>query len=116
MSKSKFDKATKENYTLLEIEKALKNNELMYSYAEQGDLDVVHLIIDAETALRLANPTVIQLKTVGLVYRKGYSLVEAGRELGVTPQAVKFNLDLLRVKIKKVLDQWTLLDRGEVKV
>jgi hypothetical protein len=114
MSKGKFDKATKENYTLTEIEKALKNVHLMYAYAEAGDLDVVHIIIDAETALHLAKPTSIQLQTVDLVYKKGYSLVEAGRELNVTPQAVKFNLDLLRVKVKKVLDEWTVLDRGGV--
>jgi DNA-directed RNA polymerase specialized sigma24 family protein len=111
MSKGKFEKATKENYTLAEIEKALKNEALMYAYAEAGDLDVVHLLIDAETALQMANPTDIQLKTVELVYRKGYSLVEAGKALEVTPQAVKFNLDLLRVKIKKVLDEWKVADR-----
>lgn len=106
MGKSRLERATKEYYTLAEIEKALKNKELMYAYAEQGDLDVINLLIDADSALELAEPTDIQLQTVELVYRKGYSLVEAGRELGVTPQAVKFNLDLLRVKLKKVVDLW----------
>lgn len=110
----KFERATKDNYTLSEIERALKNTELMYCYAEQGDIDVVNLIIDAEEALKLAQPTAIQLKTVELVYRKGYSLVETGRVLGVTPQAVKFNLDLLRVKVKKIIDQWKVLDREDV--
>lgn len=116
MSKSKLDKATQEHYTLTEIERALKNEPLMYAYAEQGDLDIVHLIIDSQTALKLANPTEIQLMTLRLVYQQGYSLVEAGRILGVTPQAVKFNLDLLRVKIKKVLDQWQHLEREEAVV
>ena len=113
MGKGKLDKATKENYTLPEIEKALKKEALLYSYAEAGDLDAIHLLIDAETALDLAQPTEIQLRTVDLVYRKGYSLVEAGKVLDVTPQAVKFNLDLLRVKVKKVLDEWKQLDKGE---
>lgn len=110
----KFERATKDNYTLPEIERALKNTELMYCYAEQGDLEILHLVIDAEKALQLAQPTKIQLNTVDLVYRQGYSLVETGRILGVTPQAVKFNLDLLRVKIKKIVDQWKVLDREGV--
>lgn len=114
LTKSKLEKATKEHYTLAEIEKALKNEPLLYAYAEAGDLDVIHLLIDADNALHLAEPTDIQLKTVELIYRKGYSLVEAGRHLGVTPQAVKFNLDLLKVKVKKVLDEWKQLDREDI--
>lgn len=114
MSKGKFAKATKDNYTLSEIEKALKNKDLMYAYAEAGDMEIIHMLIDADAVLKLAEPTDIQLKTVDLVYRQGYSLVEAGRKLEVTPQAVKFNLDLLRVKIKKALNQWEQLDKGGV--
>lgn len=113
MSKSKFEKSTKDNYTLAEIEKALKSRELMYSYAEMGDMDIIHLVIDADRALVLAEPTAIQLKTVDLVFNEGYSLVEAGKILNVTPQAVKFNLDLLRVKLQKVVDQWRVQDMGE---
>jgi len=113
MSVSKLSRVTEEHYTLAEIEKALKNTDLMYSYAEAGELDVLHLMLDAELALKLAQPTDIQLKTVDLVWRKGYSLVESGKLLSVTPQAVKFNLNLLKVKLQKVLDEWTLLDRGE---
>lgn len=115
MSKSKLERATKESYTLPEIEKALKNEAMLYVYAEVGDFDSIHLLIDAERALMLSEPTDIQLHTVDLVYRKGNSLVEAGRQLGVTPQAVKFNLDLLKVKIKKVLNEWEILDREGVK-
>src|SRR5579875_2838674 len=111
---SKVSRLTKEHYTLAEIERALKSEPLMYAYAEAGDLDIIHLIIDANTALMLAQPTEIQLKTVELVWRQGYSLVDTARELGVTPQAVKFNLDLLKVKIKKVLDEWKWLDREEI--
>lgn len=113
MSFSKFTRVTKEHYTLAEIERALKSEALMYAYAEAGDLEVIHLIVDAQKALELAEPTDIQLKTVELAWKKGYSLVDTGKELGVTPQAVKFNLDLLKVKIKKILDEWRLMDRGE---
>ena len=106
MTYTRLDRVTKDHYTLNEIERALKNRELMYSYAMLGDLDIIHSIVDADTALRLAKPTEIQSKTMDLVWVKGLSLVETGRLLGVTPQAVKFNLDLLRVKLKKVIDAW----------
>lgn len=112
MAKSRLEKATQESYTLAEVEKALKSESLLYAYAEVGDTDSIHLLIDAERALMLAQPTEIQLLTVDLVYKQGKSLVEAGNYLGVTPQAVKFNLDLLKVKIKKVLDIWKNKDIG----
>lgn len=113
MSFSKVSRVTKEHYTLAEIERALKFEPLMYAYAEAGDLEVLHLMIDARTALELAQPTEIQLKTIEIVWRQGYSLVDTGKMLGITPQAVKFNLDLLKIKIKKVLDDWKRQDRGE---
>ncbi|MFL0442007.1 hypothetical protein [Bacillus subtilis] len=109
---SKLERATQDHYTLAEIERTLKNRELSYSYAEQGDLDIVHLILDSEKALELAQPTEIQRMTVDLVWRQGYNLVETGKMLGVTPQAVKFNLGLLKIKIQKVLDEWKVLDKG----
>ncbi|WP_231120618.1 hypothetical protein [Bacillus safensis] len=74
-------------------------------------MDIIHIILDSDKALELAHPTDIQLKTVDLVWRKGYNLVEAGKMLGVTPQAVKFNLGLLKVKMQKVVDQWRQLDK-----
>ncbi|MGG4039009.1 hypothetical protein [Heyndrickxia ginsengihumi] len=107
------DKVTKDEYTLAEIERALKNRELMYAYAEQGDMGIINVLIDADEALRLANPTDIQLQTIDLVWRQGYSLVETGKKLNVTPQAVKFNLDLLKVKLKKVLDEWIQLGKED---
>lgn len=112
---SRANKELRQHYTLSEIERALRHEPLMYSYAEAGDFDIIHLIMDARASLERAKPTEVQLKTVELVWRKGLSLVEAGRLLGVTPQAVKFNLDLLQIKIKKVLDEWTVLDREEFK-
>lgn len=111
MGYSKVDRVTKDSYTLSEIERALKNRELMYSYAESGDLDIIHLVVDADRALELANPTENQLLTMHHAWERGLSLVETGKELNVTPQAVKFNLDLLRVKLKKVLDSWELEER-----
>lgn len=115
MTYTKLDRATKEQYTLSEVERALKSKELMYSYAVSGDLDVIHLIVDADKALELSNPTEIQRKTMQLNWEQGLSLVETGRILGVTPQAVKFNIDLLRVKLKKVVDAWNKQesDKGE---
>lgn len=109
----KVSRLTRGHYTLADIERALRHKAHMYAYAEAGELDIIHLFVDAERALELAKPTEVQLKTVELVWTKGYSLIEAGRLLGVTPQAVKFNLDLLKVKLKKVLDEWTRLDREE---
>lgn len=113
MSKSKLARATKDHYTLSEIERAFKNKEKLLSYAMSGDMDSVHLLVDAENALKQSNPTEIQERTLDLVYRQGLSLAEAGKQLGVSLQAVKFNLDLLRVKIKKVLDQWKQMDRED---
>ena len=111
---SKLDRATKEFYTLSEIERALKHEPLVRTYAEAGNLDAVHLIVDAQEALRLAQPTDIQLKTIELMWHKGLTLAEAGAELSVTPQAVKFNLDLLKVKLKKVVDTWKFEERQEI--
>ena len=111
---SRINSMTRGHYTLADIERALRHKPHMYAYAESGELDIIHLFVDAERALKLANPTEVQLKTVDLVWTQGYSLVEAGRLLGVTPQAVKFNLDLLKVKLKKVLDEWKRLDREEL--
>lgn len=110
-----FDSATKPSYTLLEIERAIKHRELLYTYATSGDMDSLNLIIDADIAVKRANPTAVQLKTIDLVWRKGYSLVESGKLLGVTPQAVKFNLDLFKVKLKRVLDIWKKADEREAK-
>lgn len=110
----RVNRLTRGHYTLPDIERALRHGDHMYAYAESGELDIIHLKIDAERALELAKPTEIQLTTADLVWTKGYSLIETGRLLGVTPQAVKFNLDLLKVKLKKVLDEWTRLDREEL--
>ncbi|MGV2442247.1 hypothetical protein FO484_21320, partial [Bacillus atrophaeus ATCC 9372] len=63
-------------------------------------------------ALELAQHTEIQKMTVDLVWRQCYTLVETGKMLGVTPQAVKFNLGLLKVKIQKVMDGWKVMDKG----
>jgi len=107
-----FSKATNSSYTLLEIEKAIKHREMLYIYAGHGDMDSINQAIDADIAVERAKPTEVQRKTVDLVWRQGYSLVEAGKTLKVTPQAVKFNLDLFKVKLKRVLDIWKK-DNGE---
>lgn len=108
--KGKLAKNTKEHYTLGEIERAIRYEGLMRSYAERGDMDSVILLVDAERAVSLAEPTAIQEQAIQMVWRENRSLVEVGRELGVTPQAVKFNLDLFKVKLKRVLDSWKRKD------
>ncbi|MGE6629648.1 hypothetical protein [Bacillus sp. NPDC077027] len=112
---SALGRATKDSYTLAEIEKALKSKQMLYAYAEQGDVESIHLLIDSERALEKAVPTDIQLRTIGLVWDKGYNLAETARMFNVTPQAVKFNLDLLSVKLKKVLDEWQMKAKEEEK-
>lgn len=113
MAKGKLARSSKKYYTLKDVEIGIKRKNQLYSYAESGDFDAVHLIIDAEKALRLANPTALQIKTIQLYWVEGYTLKETGNILGVTAQAVKFNLELLKVKIKKVLDRWSAKERRE---
>ncbi|WP_407708489.1 hypothetical protein ACIU4M_00560 [Bacillus altitudinis] len=112
---SAFDRAAKNDYTLAEIENAIKNRHMLYSYAEQGDIESIHVLIDSERALEKANPTDIQLKTMDLVWVRGYSLVETAKMFDVTPQAVRFNLNLSSVKLKKVLDEWLQMSKEEEK-
>lgn len=113
MSKGKLERATKNSYTLKEIERGLRFRELLYSYAERGDLDSIHLLIDADNALEQARPTAIQSEAVRLVWKEDYTLAEAGALLGISAQGVRFNLQLLEIKIQRVLDKWRAqADRG----
>lgn len=106
MTKSRIDREMGDHYTLKDIERGIRNREQLYTFAEDGNLDTVHLIVDAEKALDLAKPTLKQLKTAYYYWGEGLTLKETGDRLDVTPQAVKFNLELLKVKIKSVLDRW----------
>lgn len=108
MTKGKLARETKEHYKLSEIERGLRNKQLLYTYAEKGDLEAVHLIVDAERALQASKPTALQLKTVQLYWKDGRTLAETGAILGVSPQAVRFNMGLLKVKLQKVLDAWVI--------
>lgn len=118
MSYSKLQRATKDIYTLQEIERALKHRDLMYAYAEAGDLEAIDMLIDAERALQLAKPTDIQMRAVEAVWQKGYKLSEAAKfihaDKEITFQAVKFSLDLIKNKLKAVVDQWAALSRKEL--
>lgn len=105
-----FNRASKVRYTLGDIERTIRNKDLMYIYASHGDMDSVDRIIDAELAVNLAEPTDLQRTTLDLVWRQGNSLVKTGEILGVTPQAVKFNLELFKVKLKRVLNVWKHLE------
>ncbi|MFG3611480.1 hypothetical protein [Rummeliibacillus stabekisii] len=102
--------ANREHYTLKEIENAIRNKESMYIFAEGGALDAIDRGIDAEHCLKQSNPTEVQAKCIELVWKKNMSLAQAGSILGVTPQAIQYNIDLLRKKMQKVLDKWKALD------
>lgn len=103
---SDLSKRVTDSYTLLEVERALRSKELLYIYASTGDMDSINLSVDAEYVLSICGATELQVKTMELVWRQGYTLADAGREFGVSPQAIKFSLDLLKVKLKRVLDKW----------
>lgn len=114
-TKGRISREYGESYTMKEIERAFRNKQMLYRYAERGDMDGIHLIADAERALEEAEPTDIQRTAVKLYWEWGLPFRECGELLGVTPQAVSFSLDLLRVKIQKVLDRWhkeTLDNKG----
>ncbi len=96
----------KRPYTLQEIESGLRNSDYYYSSARAGNMGALIHLIDSEYALECAEPTEAQMKAVELVWRQEHSLTEAGEILGITPQGVRFNLQLLSVKLKKVVDEW----------
>lgn len=110
MGKGKLARATKDQYTLAEIERGVRNKELLYTYAESGDLDAVHVIIDSERAINQAGLTELQQRTLDYVWKDNKTLAETGAILGVTPQGVKFNLGLAKVKIQKILDKWAYME------
>lgn len=96
----------KKPYTLKDIERGLRNPNYFYASARAGNLDAIHQLVDSQIALEKADPTEAQLKAVELVWVHEYSLKEAGEILGVSAEAVRFNLQLLSVKLQKVVDQW----------
>lgn len=111
MTKTNMEKEMGDHYTLKDIEKGIRGRNNLYEFAERGFLEGIDLIIDAERALDLAKPTQKQLETVYYYWGMGLTLKETGAILGVSPQAVKFNLELLKVKVKSVLDRW---EQGEI--
>lgn len=102
------------SYTLKEIENAIRNTESLTDVARDGNLEAMDRMIDADRCLKMAKPTAIQMASINLVWRGHNSLAEAGRQLGVTAPAVKYNIDLLRKKMQAVLDKWAELDREDV--
>lgn len=98
-------------YTLKDIETGLRNADYFYSRAESGDLDAIIQLADSQLALEKADPTEAQLQAVELVWKREYTLKEAGDRLGISPQAVRFNLQLLSIKLTEVVNKWA----GEVK-
>lgn len=95
-----------ESYTLKQIENGLRNPHYYRDSARNGNVEALNHLADAQHALEMAEPTEPQLKAVELVWVKEYSLTDAGKILGITPQGVRFNLQLLSVKLQKVVDYW----------
>lgn len=93
-------------YTLKEIEVGLRNEGQFYARGEEGDYNAIIRLADSKLALEKADPTEAQLQAVDLVWKKGYSLTEAGKLLNISPQAVRFNLQLLSVKLNEVVTKW----------
>lgn len=93
-------------YTLREIENGLRNPHYYYASAQQGNLEALDHLADSRLALEKAEATPHQLRAVELVWHQEHTLVEAGEILGVTEGAVRFSLQLLSVKLQKVVDSW----------
>lgn len=103
----------KKPYTLKDIERGLRNPSYFYTSARNGNLDAIHHLADSNLALEQAEPTEAQLKAVELVWVQEHTLKEAGEILGVSGEAVRFNLQLLSVKLQKVVDQWAEREYNE---
>lgn len=93
-------------YTLRDIENGLRNPHYYYASAQQGNLNAMDHLADSRLALEKAEPTAHQLRAMRLVWQQEHTLQEAGELIGVSGEAVRFNLQLLSVKLKKVVDQW----------
>ena len=101
------------SYTLKEIESGLRNSKYYYNSAGAGNVDALIHMMDSEYALQCAEPTEAQMLAVELVWRQERTLTEAGEILGITPQGVRFNLQLLSIKLKKVVDEWKEIEGRE---
>lgn len=100
-------------YTLKDIEMGLRNPDYFHARGYDGNLDSIHQLVDSQLALQLAEPTEAQLRAVDLVWRQEYTLQEAGDILEISPQAVRFNLQLLSIKLQKIVDKWAEKERAE---
>jgi len=107
-------RTTKKHYTLKDIERGIRNKQHLYRKAIKGDSSAIDLIVDAEHCVDTAEPTDVQRQAVKLVWEQNYTLENAGDILGVTPQAVRFNLQLLAVKIKEILDRWKQREEADM--
>ena len=92
-------------YTLQDIENGLETL-ITSTPVLRSNLDAVIHLADSEMAHSKPILTEAQLKAVELVWKQEMSLTEAGEILGITKQGVRFNLQLLSVKLKRVVDEW----------
>lgn len=93
-------------YTLQDIENGLRNPRYFYESARNGNEDAIHQLVDSRLALEKADPTVAQMKALELVWEQEYTLKEAGEALGISKEGVRFNLQLLSVKLQQVVEEW----------
>lgn len=102
MNNSQLDKP----YTLSDIENGLRNPHYYYTSAQNGNLGAMDHLADARLALSLSNPTATQMECLELVWQQEYTLKEAGDILGVSTEAVFYNLQRLSTKLEKVVERW----------
>lgn len=95
-------------YTLSDIENGLRNPHYYYTSAQNGNLGAMDQLADARLALQLSNPTPTQMECLELVWQQEYTLREAGEILGVTTEAVFYNLQRLSTKLEKVVTRWAV--------
>lgn len=116
LSKSKLERASEESYTIKDIRRGLGAREQLRTYAMHGDLNSIHLIVDAEHCVAQTDATARQLECMQLVWVEGYTLGEAATLLGgISASGVRYNLQLLEIKIQRVLNRWRnreLRERG----
>lgn len=102
------------SYKLADIERGVRLKRFLRSRAMNGDNNAIHTIADAELCIHQANLTETQHRSIALVWEQQRILKDAGEIMGISPQGVRFNLQLATVKIKKILNDWQELEEAEV--
>jgi DNA-directed RNA polymerase specialized sigma24 family protein len=94
------------HYTLDAVEYLLKEYPALEVLQQRGDHTAHALVLDLDKIVEEAQFTELQEKCIDLVWKQGYKLREAGEQLGITPQGVRFHLERAKIKIKSILERW----------